>query len=454
MDIAAEAVADIIAPPPRPGAAARSAGADVDDGGEPSFGDLVHAATDSGDTRKDAKAQSAKAPKPDDAPEMAAELAASLAPSAAPAPQVAPALADAISQLQASANAPTAPVAEDAQTQASTKSAKDDAALPAHSMDALGADAALAPPQAPRIDAPAPAPVVATVAPAASVAVAPAPIIAAEPDTAPAADIVGAVSTAAAAMPSPAPNVKQTGPAKADADEPKARAADGAAAPAAQADEQPTPQAAPARDRGEEFRAALQSVAQDGARQPPQNKIEKADLPTIKPEASATPLPPLGAAAPTQDSSPASAAVHARAAVPALQVAHEIIRRFDGDTTTFELRLDPPELGRVDIRLDVARDHRVTATVAADNPQALADLVRHARDLEQTLQSAGLTLSEDGLSFDLRQGGERNADAHDANASAGGSAAEGDPKQVEPQPTSARPIGYERWRGVRLDITV
>jgi flagellar hook-length control protein FliK len=150
----------------------------------------------------------------------------------------------------------------------------------------------------------------------------------------------------------------------------------------------------------------------------------------------------------------ASSHAQARAVPAAAQVAREIVRRFDGDTTQFELRLDPPELGRVEVRLEVTRDHRVTAVVSADNPQALADLARHARDLEQMLQSAGLQLSDSGLAFDLRQGGERSRDTQGSERGeviADGS--EGD-SATAPPPQVARPIGYERWRGVRVDISV
>ena len=37
--------------------------------------------------------------------------------------------------------------------------------------------------------------------------------------------------------------------------------------------------------------------------------------------------------------------------------------------------------------MEVSRDHRVTAVISADSPQALTELARHARDLEQQLQS-------------------------------------------------------------------
>jgi flagellar hook-length control protein FliK len=141
----------------------------------------------------------------------------------------------------------------------------------------------------------------------------------------------------------------------------------------------------------------------------------------------------------------------ARAAPAAAQVAREIFRRFDGESTRFELRLDPPELGRIEVRLEVTRDHRVTAVIAADTPQALSELARHARDLEQTLQSAGLELGENGLSFDLRQGGDETHEA-DAGHAAGACGAAGDDQPAETAP--ARPIGLERWRGVRLDVMV
>ena len=131
------------------------------------------------------------------------------------------------------------------------------------------------------------------------------------------------------------------------------------------------------------------------------------------------------------------------------------MRRFDGENTRFEMRLDPPELGRVDVRMEVSRDHRVTAVVSAETPQALAEIMRHARDLEQALQSAGLQLGDGALSFDLRQGGERAGDAREQKAhGANADASDVDAAETAPLPESARPIGLERWRGVRVDMLV
>lgn len=141
-----------------------------------------------------------------------------------------------------------------------------------------------------------------------------------------------------------------------------------------------------------------------------------------------------------------------RAAPAAAQVGREIIRRFDGGNTNFELRLDPAELGRVEVRMEVTRDHRVTAVITADNPQALTELARNARELEQQLQSAGLQLGENGLSFDLRQGTQGGGSEEASNNARGSS---GEETLTEQQPAqAARPIGYERWRGVRVDMMV
>ncbi len=141
----------------------------------------------------------------------------------------------------------------------------------------------------------------------------------------------------------------------------------------------------------------------------------------------------------------------ARAAPAAAQVGREIIRRFNGQSTQFDLRLDPPELGRVEVRIEVSRDHRVTATLTAESPQALVELARHARELQQSLQSAGLELAENGLSFDLRQGGEGARESFEAGR--GEDRAASAPEDETPIPTArARPVGFESWRGVRVDL--
>lgn len=96
-------------------------------------------------------------------------------------------------------------------------------------------------------------------------------------------------------------------------------------------------------------------------------------------------------------------------ASPAL--AAHIVRNFHQGQRQFEIRMDPPELGRVDVKLHVnSSDNRVHAVLSAERPETLADLQRSARELERALADAGLDLSDNGLQFELSQGGEDAAD--------------------------------------------
>ncbi len=164
-----------------------------------------------------------------------------------------------------------------------------------------------------------------------------------------------------------------------------------------------------------------------------------------------TPSAPLQPIAEMQDGAVDSAGSTeaARAPPPHAQITREIVRRAANGATQFEVRLDPPELGRVEVKLEVGRDQRVSATISADTPQALTELVRAARDIEQALQSAGLEVREDGLNFDLaqqRQGQERAEREPAARVAVTEAGEETAPRQ------GARPIGLERWRGVRVDL--
>ena len=69
----------------------------------------------------------------------------------------------------------------------------------------------------------------------------------------------------------------------------------------------------------------------------------------------------------------------------------------------FQIRLDPPELGRVDVKLTIADNGRVEASLVVDRVETLAMLQRDARTLERAFDQAGLTADSGSLSFSLRQ---------------------------------------------------
>jgi flagellar hook-length control protein FliK len=68
----------------------------------------------------------------------------------------------------------------------------------------------------------------------------------------------------------------------------------------------------------------------------------------------------------------------------------------------FEIRLDPPELGRIEVRLDVDRNGNVTSRLTVDRADTLDLLRRDASGLERALQDAGLKTGDNGLQFSLR----------------------------------------------------
>lgn len=100
-------------------------------------------------------------------------------------------------------------------------------------------------------------------------------------------------------------------------------------------------------------------------------------------------------------------------------LAAQIARKFSDGARVFDIRLDPQELGRVDVRLELGPDNRVSAVLSAERTETLAELQRSARDLERALQDAGLDLSEDGLSFNLSDGSNpfEDSDGYEAFAS-------------------------------------
>jgi flagellar hook-length control protein FliK len=127
--------------------------------------------------------------------------------------------------------------------------------------------------------------------------------------------------------------------------------------------------------------------------------------PAFDPSPNVSPSPAPGMAASstatsTQQSTPnpATAAVP----VPIAGLALEISARAQTGKNRFEIRLDPPELGRINVRLDVDRDGNVTSHLVVDRVETLDLLRRDAPNLERAFQQAGLKTSDNSLQFSLR----------------------------------------------------
>ena len=90
------------------------------------------------------------------------------------------------------------------------------------------------------------------------------------------------------------------------------------------------------------------------------------------------------------------------APIPISGVAMEIAGKALEGKNRFEIRLDPPELGRIEVRLDVDRDGNVTSRMTVDRADTLDLLRRDASGLERALQDAGLKTADNSLQFSLR----------------------------------------------------
>lgn len=102
----------------------------------------------------------------------------------------------------------------------------------------------------------------------------------------------------------------------------------------------------------------------------------------------------------------AQGAYQAQTLVPSLpQVAFEIARHVESGTKRFQIRLDPPELGRIDVRLSVDNSGTVQARMTVERAETLDLMQRDQRSLQQALQQAGLDTSKTNLEFSLGQNG-------------------------------------------------
>lgn len=85
------------------------------------------------------------------------------------------------------------------------------------------------------------------------------------------------------------------------------------------------------------------------------------------------------------------------------QLAFEVVRQASDGNTRFNIRLDPAELGRIDVKLDIDATGQVNARLTVEKPETLDMMQRDQRGLERALQQAGLDTSKTNLEFSLKQ---------------------------------------------------
>ena len=141
---------------------------------------------------------------------------------------------------------------------------------------------------------------------------------------------------------------------------------------------------------------------------------------------------------------------NAAAAIPLSGVAVEIATQASAGKQHFEIRLDPAELGRIDVKLDIDSDGNTTTRLVVERTETLELLKRDASQLERALQQAGLKTSDNAMEFTLRQQFAQSDDQGPSNTT----------KIVVPDDEATRlPVqrqGYGRLLGMSggLDIRV
>lgn len=150
---------------------------------------------------------------------------------------------------------------------------------------------------------------------------------------------------------------------------------------------------------------------------------------TVQTAGSAT-ADPLTGAGTTQNSqansaarAAAQAAAQAKPNVPPQvvtdQVAVNINRAAAQGLDRISIQMRPSELGKVDVKMEVAHDGRVTAVITVERQETYDMLRGDSRALTQALQDAGLQADQNSLSFNLQ--GQGNQTAQNGSGSGSGS---------------------------------
>jgi flagellar hook-length control protein FliK len=105
--------------------------------------------------------------------------------------------------------------------------------------------------------------------------------------------------------------------------------------------------------------------------------------------------------------------------VPVSGLALEIAASVKSGKSRFEIRLDPADLGRIDVRIDIDRNGQVTSHLTVEKPETLSMLRQDAPQLQRALDDAGLKTGSGGLQFSLRDqssSGQNSGNDTSANA--------------------------------------
>ncbi len=107
-----------------------------------------------------------------------------------------------------------------------------------------------------------------------------------------------------------------------------------------------------------------------------------------------------------------------QAVVPPTDLAMHIAKHVQNGDSHFEIRIDPPELGRIEVKMTVNHEGRIQAVLMAERPETLDMMQRDQRQLEQALRDMGVDVDSGSLDFSLRDGNGQEDKESDWQANA------------------------------------
>jgi flagellar hook-length control protein FliK len=149
------------------------------------------------------------------------------------------------------------------------------------------------------------------------------------------------------------------------------------------------------------------------------SKSDPADAKGAQPNASAVGAP----ATPATPRDLPAAYQAAGTPINMAQVAFEMVRQMHQGQSRFSIRIDPPELGRVDVKMHVDASGNVNARLTVERSETLDMFQRDRGSLEKALTQAGLDGAKTNLEFSLRQNpfaGMMGGDQRPGNGNASG----------------------------------
>ena len=122
----------------------------------------------------------------------------------------------------------------------------------------------------------------------------------------------------------------------------------------------------------------------------------------------------------------------------------QILMKLTDNGGEMRLRLQPPDLGELDLRLTVEAGNKLSLAIASDQKDMLALLQRHLDELKSTLQQNGLEIT--GAEVQTRSEFQRDQDA--AGESAGAATQEPTDSQSDDATAARRTGGYVTAQGL------